>query len=243
MSSEQKSTELRVALVSYDIQELRVWHQYIAEQSTAILCSEYCSGKELLQVLKLGRRTDVVVMGSRMKDMDCMEFLEKISQLDRKPLLLLQDDVRREKTEENSPSPNDPCYLIRRSSLKELLRNLQKVAGQEPETPEWGFDRMYQEWGIVQPDSNCDYLTEAVAVARSSKHKLAIRKEILQVVAEQHKITVAAVDSGLRRLIETLETRQTPAWEAFKAESHLAGQKITTGRLIYALRAMTEPEY
>ena len=50
MSSERKNTGLRVALASYDVHQLRVWHQYIAEQSAEILCSEYRSGEELLQL-------------------------------------------------------------------------------------------------------------------------------------------------------------------------------------------------
>lgn len=54
MSSERKNTGLRVALASYDVHQLRVWHQYIAEQSAEILCSEYRSGEELLQSLKQG---------------------------------------------------------------------------------------------------------------------------------------------------------------------------------------------
>ena len=79
--------------------------------------------------------------------------------------------------------------------------------------------------------------------ASQSKGKLAIRKEILQVVAEHHNVTVAAVDSGLRRLIDALETRQMPAWKAFKEKTHLAGQKVTAGKLIYTLRAQISQEY
>jgi len=63
------------------------------------------------------------------------------------------------------------------------------------------------------------------------------------VVAEHHNVTVAAVDSGLRRLIDALETRQMPAWKAFKGKTHLAGQKVTAGKLIYTLRAQISQEY
>lgn len=203
MSSERKNTGLRVALASYDVHQLRVWHQYIVEQSAEILCSEYRSGEELLQSLKQGRNTEVVVLGGPLEDMDSREFLERMSRLPQRPLLLLQ----------------------------------------ESGTLEQRFGRMYLEWGIIQPDSNCDYLTEAVLIASQSKGKLAIRKEILQVVAEHHNVTVAAVDSGLRRLIDALETRQMPAWKAFKEKTHLAGQKVTAGKLIYTLRAQISQEY
>ena len=224
MSSERKNTGLRVALASYDVHQLRVWHQYIVEQSAEILCSEYRSGEELLQSLKQGRNTEVVVLGGPLEDMDSREFLERMSRLPQKPLLLLQDNARRERTAVSSLSPDGPCYLIRQSSLKELLASLLTA-------------------GIIQPDSNCDYLTEAVLTASQSKGKLAIRKEILQVVAEHHNVTVAAVDSGLRRLIDALETRQMPAWKAFKEKTHLAGQKVTAGKLIYTLRAQISQEY
>lgn len=70
MSSERKNTGLRVALASYDVHQLRVWHQYIVEQSAEILCSEYRSGEELLQSLKQGRNTEVVVLGGPLEDMD-----------------------------------------------------------------------------------------------------------------------------------------------------------------------------
>ncbi|CDC29974.1 putative uncharacterized protein [Faecalibacterium sp. CAG:82] len=243
MSSERKNTGLRVALASYDVHQLRVWHQYIAEQSAEILCSEYRSGEELLQSLKQGRNAEVVVLGGPLEDMDSREFLERMSRLPQKPLLLLQDNARRERTAVSSFSPDGPCYLIRQSSLKELLASLLTAAGQEPGTLEQRFGRMYQEWGIIQPDSNCDYLTETVLIASQSKGKLAIRKEILQVVAEHHNVTVAAVDSGLRRLIDALETRQMPAWKAFKEKTHLAGQKVTAGKLIYTLRAQISQEY
>ena len=241
MSSERKNTGLRVALASYDVHQLRVWHQYIVEQSAEILCSEYRSGEELLQSLKQGRNTEVVVLGGPLEDMDSREFLERMSRLPQKPLLLLQDNARRERTAVSSLSPDGPCYLIRQSSLKELLASLLTAAGQESGTLEQRFGRMYQEWGIIQPDSNCDYLTEAVLIAGQSKGKLAIRKEILQGVAEHHNVTVAAVDSGLRRLIDALETRQMPAWKAFKEKTHLAGQKVTAGKLIYTLRAPNQP--
>lgn len=90
MSSERKNTGLRVALASYDVHQLRVWHQYIVEQSAEILCSEYRSGEELLQSLKQGRNTEVVVLGGPLEDMDSREFLERMSRLPQKPLLLLQ---------------------------------------------------------------------------------------------------------------------------------------------------------
>lgn len=241
MNEERKTARLRVALVSYDPQELRVWHNYLAEQSTDILCSEYRSGEEILQLLRKGQAVDVVVLGNELEDMDSRAFMDRMRKLRRKPLLLLQDDSRRERSAAASLSPDGLYYLIRQTSLKDLLRVLRSTAGLSRETPEQMCRRLYAEWGVVQQDTNCDYLTEAVCIASQSTERLAIRKEILQNVAERHRVTVAAVDSGLRRLIENFEARQTPAWKEFKQQRELEGRKVTAGKLIYALRAMAEP--
>ena len=62
--------------------------------------------------------------------------------------------------------------------------------------------------GIQQPDVNCEYLTTALQVVCGTERKLAVRKEILQTVAEEHHTTVAAVDCGMRRLIDGVEKIQ-----------------------------------
>ncbi len=101
---------------------------------------------------------------------------------------------------------------------------------------------LYTQWGIPQPDGNCEYLTSALQVACGADRKLALRKEILQVVAEEHHVTVAAVDSGLRRLIDALETRNPESWQQFKRDSGMVGQKVTAGRLIGAMRQLLMSE-
>ena len=66
--------------------------------------------------------------------------------------------------------------------------------------------------------------------------KLAIRKEILQAVSEQFDTSVAAVESGIRRMVDQLEEEPPLAWLAFKADTRLGSGKPTTGKLIYAVR-------
>ena len=55
-------------------------------------------------------------------------------------------------------------------------------------------------------------------------------------------MTVAAVNSGLRRLIDGLETRQPMAWRNFKEKYHLDEANVTTGKLIYALKRAVEQD-
>ena len=65
-------------------------------------------------------------------------------------------------------------------------------------------------------------------------------KTLDEVVGQRHLLAPGGV---LRRLIDALETRQMPAWKAFKEKTHLAGQKVTAGKLIYTLRAQISQEY
>lgn len=69
-----------------------------------------------------------------------------------------------------------------------------------------------------------------------TERKLAVRKEILQTVAEEHHTTVAAVDCGMRRLIDGVEKYNTEAWQKFKQDYGLMGHSVTLGKLIYAGR-------
>ena len=62
-------------------------------------------------------------------------------------------------------------------------------------------------------------------------------KTLDEVVGQRHLLAPGGV---LRRLIDALETRQMPAWKAFKGKTHLAGQKVTAGKLIYTLRAISQ---
>ena len=51
MNSE-RTAQLRVALASYDLKELRVQKRYLQEQGSAIECTCFCSGEKLLQRLQ-----------------------------------------------------------------------------------------------------------------------------------------------------------------------------------------------
>lgn len=237
MNGERKRTGLRVALASYDVRQLRVWYRYLTEQSNQILCSDFSSGEELLEMLRNGEKIDVVVLGSQLEDMDNLAFLERLTHLPHRPLLFLQDGGWGDRAALGSLLAGNLIGRGGQNSLRELMQGLLSAATCTWADPEQMFRRLFTAWGVAQPDSNCDYLLEAAAIAGASADKLAIRKEILQRVAERHNVTIAAVDSGLRRLIDTFETRNTEAWRQFKSESALEDQKITTGKLIYACRA------
>ena len=234
MSYEERDDVWRVALASYDPREMRVWSRYLEERNPAIHCIDYRSGSRLLERLEKGD-IDVVVLGGRLEDMDSLEFLQQMRGLARKPLVLLRDDGRNEQAAAESLSQDDVCYLIRQATLEDMLQEL-RVPGHKPEESlEKRCERVYRMWGLSPHDANSHYLTGAVRVVLAADHRLAIRKEILQQVAEMNHITVAAVDSGLRRLVDTLDETGGQGWLDFKKEYGFSRRKVTTSRLIYAL--------
>ena len=119
---------------------------------------------------------------------------------------------------------------------KKLLWQLYRMPERQNRQLEQRCSQLYAAWGIPQGDVNAGYLSGAVGIACSTSQKLAIRKEILQAVSEQFDTSVAAVESGIRRMVDQLEEKPTPAWLAFKADTRLGNGKPTTGKLIYAVR-------
>lgn len=128
------------------------------------------------------------------------------------------------------------CSELTDLSAEQFVRQLYRMPGRQNRQLEQRCSQLYAAWGIPQGDVNAGYLSCAVGIACSTSQKLAIRKEILQAVSEQFDTSVAAVESGIRRMVDQLEEIPTPAWLAFKADTRLGSGKPTTGKLIYAVR-------
>lgn len=237
--SERRIVKLRVALVSYDERELRVRKNYLEEQNPALSCVCFSRGEALLQELRQNRDINVVVLSSQLEDMDGYEFINRLNSLRSRPLLLLQGDGWYGEATAACLRPGGESYLLERSCLRDLLQDLQNSS--EDLGSLWVVpfcNDLYARWGIPRPDGNSEYLTSALQVACETDRKLALRKEILQKVAEEHHVTVAAVDSGLRRVIDGLESRNTESWRKFKKKYSLTEGKVTNGKLIAAMRQM-----
>lgn len=233
MNSE-RTAQLQVALASYDLRELRVQKRYLQEQGTAIVCTCFCSGEKLLAQLRQGVRYDAVVLCSELTDLSAEQFVRQLYQLKERPTLLVQSHGRSSGT--GVQKLREGCYCVEGTELKRLLWQLYRMPGRQNRQLEQRCSQLYAAWGIPQGDVNAGYLSCAVGIACSTSQKLAIRKEILQAVSEQFDTSVAAVESGVRRMVDQLEEIPTPAWLAFKADTRLGSGKPTTGKLIYAVR-------
>lgn len=245
MDNERTADVLQVALASYDRKELRVQKNYLEEQNPVLACTCFLNGHKLLQELQQGHNFDIVVLCSQMEDMSSIEFMMELRKLEHKPLLMLFDEGRRKNSSALRMEDSGSCCCVERMELKNLLRELYRMPGQQGQKLERQCHALYDSWGLQQPDVNCGYLTCAVGVVFGNSQKMAIRKEILQAVGQQYNVSVSAVDSGIRRMIDQLEAAPNEAWSTFKQENGFAGDKLTTGKLIYAvknqLRRQKEP--
>lgn len=238
MSNERIAKTLQIALASYDLKELRVQKHYLEEQNATVCCTCYRNGQKLLQRLRQGVYYNVVVLYSELEDMTSLQFVEQMHQQGQKTRLILLDEGRDSYGTALKIDPEDGLYCcVERLELKKLLWEIYRMPGQQNQQLEQRCGQLYQSWGIPQSDINAAYLSRAVSIVCSTSQKLAIRKEILQTVSEQFDTSVTAVDSGIRRMVEQLEAKPVPAWEAFKAENGLGSGKPTTGKLIYAVRS------
>ena len=236
MESEHTAKTLQIALGSYDRKELRVEKNYLQEQSPALECTCFQNGGRLLEQLRQGRQFDVVILCSQLEDMSGLEFLMNIRSMDPKPNVVLFDEGRRQNTSAICLESGDGFCYVGHAELKNLLWELYRLPGRQSQRMERKCQELYEGWGIQLPDVNCNYLSCAVGVVYGTSQKLAIRKEILQAVSEQFDTSVAAVESGIRRMVDQLEEKPPLVWLAFKADTRLGSGKPTTGKLIYAVR-------
>ena len=237
MDNDRKGRTLKIALASYDRKELRVQKRYLEEEDPSIRCECFQSGSRMLQALQAGRIFDIIILCSEMEDMTGLEFLMHARRLEPPPMVLMFDEGRRHNESALCMDTEDGVFYLGQSDLRSLLRQLYRMPGQQGQKREHQCQELYRSWGIQQPDANCSYLTSAVDVVFGSSQKMAIRKEILQAVGQKFGISVSAVDSGIRRMIDQLEASPTEAWTAFKEENGFAGEKLTTGKLIYAVKS------
>ena len=161
-----------------------------------------------------------------------IEFMMELRKLEHKPLLMLFDEGRRKNSSALRMEDSGSCCCVERMELKNLLRELYRMPGQQWQRTEATVPAAVPQLGHP-PDINCSF---DQCGGRGLRHLEAIRKEILQAVSEQYGVSVSAVDSGIRRMIDQLEAKPDEGWMQFKAESGFEAEKPTTGKLIYAIK-------
>ena len=180
MDNERTADVLQVALASYDRKELRVQKNYLEEQNPVLACTCFLNGHKLLQELQQGHNFDIVVLCSQMEDMSSIEFMMELRKLEHKPLLMLFDEGRRKNSSALRMEDSGSCCCVERMELKNLLRELYRMPGQQWQRTEQQCQQLYHSWGIRIPDINCSYLTSAVGVVYGTSQKLAIPQQAVE---------------------------------------------------------------
>lgn len=210
--------------------------RYLEEQGIRLQCDCFCSGESLLNKLQQETRYHAVILCSQLEDMDRELVIEQMAQMEDHPAIIRFDDGRHASDSILWMDDKENCYYVERNGLKELLWELYELPGQQVQKFEKLCNDLYMSWGVQKIDINCSYLTGAACVVCGTAQKLAVRKEILQLVGEKFDVSVSAVDSGIRRMIDLLEGLDKPAWQRFKQTSGFPDEKPTTGKMIYAVK-------
>ena len=238
---------LWIAIASYDPRFFRICQNYIGcLDHDAFRCDVYQSGEDLLAALRGGFPYRAVLLDNAMSDMDGPEFCSRLRQLDPKfrPWLLLVPtcsvDELRSVIRDEEPACRQAAQVRRMqmTGLNSLLYDLDSMlrAQADQNDSDAALIQRLLQWGEHPGTLGAQYLRECVELALRCEPHFAVRKDVLLPVGERHSVTVAAVDSGIRRLIEHLENLNRPAWQAFKRRHHSRSAHLTTGRFIYVVR-------
>lgn len=236
MESKRTPGRLQIVLASYDPKELRVQRNHLQEESCEVDCTCFQTGGKLLQALRADPNYDLVVLCSQLADMDRLSFLLRFNELETRPKLFLFEEGLRTNDSALRQLLPEGCFLVPRMDLRRLLWAAYQLPGQHGRQIHQQCSDLYIRWKLHPAELGCSYLTSSVCVAFSTTRKLAVRKEILQLVSEQYNVSVSAVDSSIRRLIDQLDLSGEAAWDIFKKEHGFGQEKPTTGKLIYALK-------
>lgn len=238
---------LWIAIASYDPRFSRICQNYIGSlDHNAFHCDLYQSGEELLAALQNGLPYRAVLMDNAMSDMDASEFCSRLRQMEPRfrPWLLLVptcsvDELNSIIRSQDPACPQEPgIRRIQMAGLNSLLFDLDSMlrAQSAQNDSDAALIQLLLQWGEHPGSLGAQYLRECIQLALRCEPHFAVRKDVLLPVGERHSVTVAAVDSGIRRLLDNLDYLNRPAWQAFKCRHRPRSVHLTTGRFIYVVR-------
>ncbi len=216
VTDDNKTTGLRIAVASYDERFLHICQNFLTSLDISLRCDPYRTGAELLRVLESGLRCHALLSDITLADMDAGELCRRVLALQtvHRPKLLLIAAAGLSGFQ--LPGETD-VHRLDLATVKHMLLDLRSIQRVRTIPSEVALRRQLAEWGARESPLNRDYMVEAVCFAMQGEERLAIRKDVLQQVSEQHQVSVKAVDSGIRRLLAELNQADLPAWRAFKA--------------------------
>ncbi len=239
-----RTEKLCIAYISYDENLLRVAGKYFSEQSNFAEVRVYKRGDTLINNLRNGLKQDIIILDEQLQDNDILGFLQEYSSADiaqSSIIIALCSKGYLTYTGVLLSQGVDYC-MVKPFQMSTLVQRIFLLHQAKTGKAKLFCDIMYKKWGIKDDIVNCNYLTDAVMIAYAREEKLAIRKEILLPIATARGVSIVAVDSALRRLIEYTERLSTPEYLAFKKSNGLDSERPKIGWLIYAIKGWIEKQ-
>ena len=238
--------KVRISLCSADRMLMRALSNYILESGVADSCSVYQRGEHLLRDLEVNADCTGLVLDDVMRDMDALELLLRLQKLhpkQRPVVFVLSVPEVFCRVQKKVPDMVDVflCKPVNPEILTERLRLFCADALEQSGTK---LHPLLREWGTAVEQSQAEYFSLSVGLMERAGRSMALRKELLPAVAASCGVSVSAVDSGLRRMIRTLEETQSPEYLRFKVENGLGNQKPTVKKLLEICgKCMAERKY
>lgn len=231
-----RAKNIRVGLCSADSMQLRTIADYLLERGSVGQCVVFRDGTHLLQELENEEMYDGIVLDTIMQDMDALEFLLRFRKLQvqqRPVIIVLTTTELFRRIQRRVPGEVD-SFLFKPLHVDILAERIQLFLSDKRSKIQTELYPLLYQWGVQDERVHGQYLTQAVQIMVQTKRQLALRKELLPMVAKSFGVSVSAVDSGLRRMIQCLEEQNTPAYQQFKKDNGMEGVKPTVKRFLYA---------
>ena len=189
-------------------------------------------GQTLLQEMRRApRRYQYVLLDDIMRDMDVLEFMLQLQEMNlEKPPYVLYAATPDAFYRILQLLPGDGSRFIflpgplRPELLAERMRTFcsKDILQQQADQVRLFLQKMHLTGKEAQ------YLSVALPLRMKSSEELALRKGLLQATADHYGVSLAAVDSALRRGIKTMEEENRPEYRQFKRRYGLPADKRPT---------------
>ena len=234
MKREQKTQA--VAIAADDMRLLAVLGDYLAEAGGFSPCRAYRRGAALLDDLARGRTAEILLLDEQLQDMDAEQFLQRLRQQKngaQPSVILMASHTALPRLA--GAELDTAAMAVKPLQLDLLVQRMRACAGMAGEKARSRCAALARQLGIAEDTVNGGYLCEAMTTVLASSERLALRKKVLRGVSEQHKVSVSAVDSGLRRVLESMEQAPAAGYLLFKQEYGLGAPRPTVGCFLHAV--------
>ena len=222
----------RIMLADASEEFRRNFSAALGEEKDFQLVGQTGDGEELLRLVK-AQSPDAVVMDLVLTGLDGMSVLDRLSELERPPRVVIQSSYIRGSMADVAASKG-ACYFVTKPCRTEVLcqrirQLLQAGAGEQgPRTPnlETRVTAVIHDVGVPAHIKGYQYLREAILIAVKDMEVInAVTKVLYPTVAKRFGTTASRVERAIRHAIEV-------AWDRGDLETlqHYFGYTVSNAK-------------